>query len=438
MSNRILLRGAALLSLAAAAACTDHSAKVLGPQPGNGIFQSYVSLGNSLTAGYQSGGINDSTQQRSYAVLLGRQIMGTRFAYPSLANPGCPPPIANFQTQARVTPTGFPTSTSTSCYLRSGTTAVINNVAVPGAASVDPDLASSTLSPNANILTQLFLGGLNQVQRAAVADPTFATVWIGNNDVLPAALTGILGPAAGISPGVTAQPTFQTNYDAMIADLQRSSPRLKSGVLIGVVNVTNAPALIPVSLLISNAQFRGAFDLASGYNPASSDPFKNTPLNIESNCTANPTTLVSLLIAGQIAAFRNDSTKAPTARAGHPPDISCGTSSIYPAPVGQIFILEPAEITAVTNAVNGYNTYISGKAAAIGFAYLNPNQALDSLKALGQITPPNYASATAPFGKWISLDGIHPSSAAHVLLADYLADVINTKYSTTLTKLPVP
>jgi len=322
--------------------------------------------------------------------------------------------------------------------LRSGTTAVINNVAVPGAASVDPDLASSTLSPNANILTQLFLGGLNQVQRAAVADPTFATVWIGNNDVLPAALTGILGPAAGISPGVTAQPTFQTNYDAMIADLQRSSPRLKSGVLIGVVNVTNAPALIPVSLLISNAQFRGAFDLASGYNPASSDPFKNTPLNIESNCTANPTTLVSLLIAGQIAAFRNDSTKAPTARAGHPPDISCGTSSIYPAPVGQIFILEPAEITAVTNAVNGYNTYISGKAAAIGFAYLNPNQALDSLKALGQITPPNFASATAPFGKWISLDGIHPSSAAHVLLADYLADVINTKYSTTLTKLPVP
>lgn len=437
MSNRILLRGAALLSLVAAAACSDDNAKVLGPIPsqGNGIFQSYVSLGNSITAGYQSGGINDSTQQRSYAVLLGRQIMGTRFAYPSLANPGCPPPIANFQTQARVG-----NGTSTTCALRNGTTAVINNVAVPGAASIDPDLASSTLSPpgNSNILTQLFLGGLNQAQRAAFADPTFATIWIGNNDVLPAALSGVLVAAPNISPGVTAQQTFQTNYDAMVAALQNGSPHLKSGVLIGVVNVTNAAALIPVSVLLGNAAFRGGFDLAAGYNPASSDPFKNTPLNIESNCNANPTTLVSLLIAGQIAAFRNDSTKPPQSRTGHPPDISCGTSSIYPAPVGQIFILEPAEITALTNAVNGYNTYISTKAGSLGFAYFNPNQVLDSLKALGQITPPNFASATAPFGKWISLDGIHPTSAAHVLLANYLADAINKKYSTTLSMLPVP
>ena len=439
MSNRILTRGAALMVLLAAAACTDHSAKVLGPRPpqGNGMFQSYVSLGNSITAGFQSGGINDSTQKRSYPVLLAAQ-MGTRFAYPSLAMPGCPPPVNDFQKQTRVTPTGFPASTSSSCFLRANTAAILNNVAVPGAASKDPDLASSTLSPNANLLTQLFLGGMNQVQRAALADPTFATIWIGNNDVLPAALSGILVAAPGISPGVTAQATFQSNYDAMIGDLQKQAPHLKSGVLIGVVNVTNAPALIPVSLLLSNPAFRGAFDLASGYNPASTDPFKSQPLNIEANCTANPTTLVSLLITGQIAAFRNDSTKAPNARAGHPPDISCGTSSIYPSPVGQIFILEPAEITAVTNAVTAYNTYISGKAQAIGFAYLNPNQALDSLKAAGQITPPNFASATAPFGKWISLDGVHPTSAAHVLITNYLIDAINAKYQTSLSKLPNP
>jgi hypothetical protein len=42
------------------------------------LFQNYVSLGNSLTAGYQSGGINDSTQKQSYAVLFAQQA-GTRF-----------------------------------------------------------------------------------------------------------------------------------------------------------------------------------------------------------------------------------------------------------------------------------------------------------------------------------------------------------------------
>src|SRR3954468_9650341 len=145
MSNRILFRGAALLSVVAASACTDKTAKVLGPRPAdaNGIFQSYVSLGNSITAGYQSAGINDSTQQRSYAVLLAKQ-MGTRFAYPSLVNPGCPPPLNNFLTQTRVTPTGFPASTSASCYLRANTVAILNNVAVPGATTFDPDAASST------------------------------------------------------------------------------------------------------------------------------------------------------------------------------------------------------------------------------------------------------------------------------------------------------
>src|SRR5213079_1322527 len=109
MSNRNLFRGAALLALlGATSSCTDHTAKVLGPQPsqGSGMFQSYVALGNSITAGYQSGGINDSTQQRSYAKLLA-DVIGTRYAYASIAKPGCPPPVDTFTTQHRVTPTGF-------------------------------------------------------------------------------------------------------------------------------------------------------------------------------------------------------------------------------------------------------------------------------------------------------------------------------------------
>src|SRR2546422_7431149 len=50
-----------------AAAC--HQDKLLTPPippyAGGEMFVRYVSLGNSLTAGFQSGGINDSTQRRS-------------------------------------------------------------------------------------------------------------------------------------------------------------------------------------------------------------------------------------------------------------------------------------------------------------------------------------------------------------------------------------
>src|SRR5881394_3084479 len=91
---------AALGALAAIAACSSNDNRVLGPTPVNDMFASYVSLGNSITSGYQSGGINDSTQQRAYPVLMAQQ-MHTRFAYPSLYLRGCAPPIVNFLTQAR-------------------------------------------------------------------------------------------------------------------------------------------------------------------------------------------------------------------------------------------------------------------------------------------------------------------------------------------------
>ena len=58
-------------------------------------------------------------------------------------------------------------------------------------------------------------------------------------------------------------------------------------------------------------------------------------------------------------------------------------------------------------------------------------------RASGEIPPfPNIASATATFGNLISLDGVHPSAAAHVLLANDIIGVINAKYGTKLALVP--
>ena len=412
----ISFRGAAALALVAAvAACTDHSAKVLGPHPqGNGLFDSYVSLGNSITAGMQSGGINDSTQKRSYAVLLAGQ-MGTRFAYPSLAMPGCPPPIANFLTQARATTPTSGTTSASSCFLRANTTATLNNVAVPGATVFDPDAATGT--PFSNLLTQLILGGESQVQRAREAAPTFATVWIGNNDVLAAAVSGLLTNVPGISPGVTGQSEFQAQYDKLISDLTANNSNLK-GVLIGVVNVTSVPILFSAQVL-QNPQFVAAISQAAG-KPITVDP---------TTCTPTSGSLISFQIVAAIKANQ------------HPATIACEKSPNAQFPLlGDIFVLDSGEIATLVGDITAMNTYIGGKAQSIGFAYFDPNKALDSLKALGQITPtgPNFTAPTAPFGKWISLDGVHPTTAAHQLLTNYLVDVINGKYSTSLAKLPNP
>ena len=383
------------------AACSGDT-HLNGPTPNNAIFASYVALGNSITAGYQSGGINDSTQQQSYAVLVARQ-MNTRFAYPSLVKPGCPPPIANFQTQARV---GGSTSTSTTCFLRQGITATLNNVAVPGITSFDPT-ASGLTAPDTNPLMQLILGGQTMVQKALDANPTFATVWVGNNDILEPAIEGL--PDLATPTG-----TFIANYAKMMNQLVQGAPGIK-GVLIGVVQVAAAPVMFTAQALQSPL-FLGALSVATG-KVVTADP---------TTCTGS-TSLIAIEIVAAIKAGQL------------PPTIYCAKTGH--GLLGNLFVLDAGEQAQVAATVSTYNAYIQAKADSIGFAYYDPNTTLARLATQDPVLAshvPNLASGTATFGQFVTLDGIHPSAAAHIQIADDLIAVINKKYGTNLSPVPTP
>ncbi|MEP6622759.1 MAG: SGNH/GDSL hydrolase family protein, partial [bacterium] len=367
-STRVAAFGALVL---VAAGCETTKRDVLGPSsPPNGdIFKSYISIGNSITAGFQSNGINDSTQRQSYAVLLGKQ-MGTPFHYPSINMPGCTPPIANTQTGALVG--GVPAST---CALRASAsvTDILNNVAVPGARVLDPASASTVAS---NALTTFILGGLSQVQRALLAKPTFATVWIGNNDVLQAGLSGLLNPVPGASPGVVSTPAqFQVSYDSLTNQLIHGAPGIK-GVLIGVAQVGGLPSLSSGGLIASSPQIQGGISAAAG-----------TTVAIHPSCTGSTSLINVPQLIPQIRAFN------PATGAGHPPIIVCSPNQPgFPAPVGDIFVLDANEQASLSATITAYNTYIAARAATLGFAYYDPNPLFVAKRATGEIPPfPNLA-----------------------------------------------
>src|SRR5713101_5962106 len=173
--------GAVLGLVLAAAACNnDQLKRPFSSPPVDPLFDRYGSMGNSITAGFQSGGINDSTQQQSYAVLLA-QAMHSPFFPPLLGKPGCPPPYTNVFTGARyaVPRQPFP-STATTCALRTipnPPPPSATNTAVPGAWVID--IYNNAAGAHPNTLTQFILGGLTQVQMVERAHPTFVTVWIG-------------------------------------------------------------------------------------------------------------------------------------------------------------------------------------------------------------------------------------------------------------------
>ena len=373
--------------LATTLGCSDAPTGPTSP-----IFARYVALGNSITAGFQSGGISDATQRTSYPALIAKQARA-RHAYASLGA-GCPAPITDLL-DAMSTGTIGGTCAVTGTPGRK----LLNNVAVPGADSFDP----MAVTPSSDILTSLILDGKNQVEKALEATPTLVSIWIGNNDVLGAAITGQLGG----DNGPTAQATFVGNYAAMVNRLRGSG--VAHGILIGVTDVTQIPLLLPASAL-GDPTLRFALNIATGRS-----------VTVASSCTGS-SSLISLAIIAEIAT------------GAHPATIAC--TSTPGSPVGDRFVLDIAERSTIVAAVTAYNTYISAKADSVGWAYVDPNPLFTAARARGDIpTTPNITNTSEPFGPLFSLDGVHPSARGQVLIANEIIRVIVAEYGVELSSV---
>jgi len=374
-------------------------------------------MGNSITAGYQSAGINDSTQQRSYAVFFAKAAQAP-FNVPSLQGRGCAPPIVN---NAVVPATRVGGGTASTCDLRADQRMFyVSNVAVPGATSFSPN---DNLSPfsNSNPLTTFILGGRTQVQAMQDAKPTFVTAWIGNNDVL-GSLTSSTNP--GNPALITPEPVFEQNYTGMLDSIEATGAK---AALIAVADVSVIPyaSRTAIYYCLTNV------DAARCVPPLPTTPDPNLAglhalglWNVLVNCAA-PGGLATL-IPWTIAL-----TKLSVAAGGTPQTMDCSIDAE---------VVTPTELAGLQAAVAGYNNFISSEAAARGMAFLNPNPTLLALVGTGAIPPiPDLAPALSgqpvTFGPYFTLDGVHPSTLAHQLIADSLASTVNQFFGTSI---PLP
>ena len=414
-----MIRKLTTLSLVAGAfllgACYEDDSLNSPTTPAAGAAMArYVAMGNSITAGYQSNGIMDSTQQQSYAALIARAA-GAPYYYKKLRYRGCAPPLVNNVTGLRFTLPGFPASTSTTCdLLVPQELPWQSNTAVPGARMIEAttnfDSTGGVPTSASNTLTGLFLGGKTQAEAMEEAQPTLVTAWLGNNDVL-GALTSSSNP--GNPALVTSLAKFQAGTDALFDRLEATGADV---LIIGVANVTVIP-YATVGQVIFCAKNPGVGG-CPGTIGTSQLPATFT---VDANCVSTSILVPWSKYVPLIGAAAGGATTS----------LDCSVDNM---------VSTSAETGNMVTAVTSYNDYLQTQAAARGFAFWDPNPTLQNLITTGQVPLfPNLSAlgtgGSVTFGNYFSLDGVHPSALAHKLIADSVAANLNAAFGTTI---PMP
>jgi len=428
-----------LLGLALGA-CQPDLEKDIKVSNGSVDFSNYVAIGNSLTAGYQSGGLFNAGQLNSYPNILSQQfakVGGGTFVQPLFAdNQKDGSGYLNFQ---GFTNTGSPILLSpgqagntrtyqlalTGQRLPSGENQLAayagaqpNNLGIPGI-SVLSSVSALTggLAPY-GLLNPFFNRLLTATEQPTVdyltyisrTTPTFFTNWLGNNDVLTYATNGGVSSATNPFSGLTDTTRFGTGYRAITRTISKNGT--VKGISATIPNVTNIPYFIAVRVADIKARFKAS-------NPALS-------LYIVTGTAAMPMVR---------EATDNDLLTLPSASViggvttGNPFPVGAGLSATQSNPLPSQYVLDATEISTVLARTTQLNTIINKTARQYNVAVADMNMFFSNIASRGIAINATNNSASFLQGNLFSLDGVHPTARGYALIANEFIRVINTTYS---------
>ena len=482
---------------------------------GSADFSNYVALGNSLTAGFSDGALFRSGQAASLPNMLATQFAmagGGSFEIPLMADDlggmtlngiadlngdGNPEYDNRFILSFA---SGSPTPTRLE---GQGSTEIINtlsgsfnNMGVPGAksyhllapgygnvAGIAAGLANPYFARFASGPTATVLGD------AVAQNPTFFTLWIGNNDVLGYVTAGgdgedqtgnedftTYGSSDISDPNVVAG-SIQGILDAMVAIGAQ-------GVIANLPDVTTIPFLTTVpfaplspanpdfapQIPALNAQFAGlnqAFDflgvpdrkLEFSTTAASAVVIKDedlvdlsaqlTQVLIGGGLDVGTATVLGLVYGQARQATAEDllvlTSQGVIAEPNADAFAFLQDLGVDAATAGQLsingitwpledqWVLTPEEQATANTALIAYNQLIEQLAQTFDLAFVDANALLANINENGfPLADGSVVTSVFATGGGFSLDGVHPSPRGYAILANAFIGAINEKYGSTL------
>ena len=428
----VLIATMALLN----AGCTVSAPDAPATSLGSNTVTKYVSIGNSLTAGYQSNALYASAQMYSYPNLIAQQLQMagstlSSFQQPLYGDPGSPDPVtgkaARYELISMVGPVIGPRGLTPGSPTNTTLARPYDNLGIPGAVIFDfldtTSFATKALPPRSNPMFSLVLRssafGKNVLAQARALNPDLVTFWLGNNDVLGYATSGGASPTAPTSSAV-----FAALYQQALDSLRAALPNTKI-VVANIPDVTAIPFFTTIGPKVAAALPAGIY-LRYQKHGNSSVAFDSTRLT-EANApllTLVGSTYASLI--GQPGGKWYRDKNYPALPAGIDTTKPFGVHPQNPWP--NALTLDIDEQAIASTAVHDFNATILSVATAKGAAVVDMNAFFTKVKVSGFYTSGIKFTAAYVSGGLFSLDGVHPSSQGQGVLANEFIKVMNAKW----------
>lgn len=429
---------------------------------GEADFSKFISLGNSLTSGYRDGTLYSGGQAESFPSMIAGQMKlvgGGEFKQPLMPNnvggftnlPGFPGKLELKMVNGALSPVANAAAAALDNVAAGGP---YQNMGVPGAK------VAHLLAPGYGNAAGLSLGLANPyfvrfassttasvVGDALAQNPTFVSLWIGNNDVLGYATTGGDGTNPITPVDGAAGVGFTNTYTALINTVFPTGTTRK-GVVANIPNVTSVPFFTRVpampltnltdtqvsQLNTAYATYNAGLAQAKSLGAINDAEYQKRLIKFTAGAVANGAVISDkdLTTVPGLPKYRQTTAKdyiLLTASAVLTPQAGGGTS----VPLEDKLVLTEAEAAKVLTATTAYNTTIRSLADSKGLAFVDMNAKMIELNSKSGISW-NGVRYTATFvtGGTFSLDGVHLTGRGYAVVANEFIKSINKKYRSTL------
>ncbi len=441
---------------------------------GSADFSTYVAVGNSLTAGFTDNALFIAGQTNSIPNILAQNFAsagGGEFTQPLMAdNIGGMTLGGNRILQPRLVFGGAgpvplesltgPLSPATD--LSNNLGGPFNNMGVPGAKSfhllapgygnianfptaANPYFVRMASSPDATVLADVM-----------AQNPTFFTLWIGNNDVLGYATSGGDGSNPITPLEGPAGVGFEATFTAIVGTMTSGGAK---GVVANIPNVTSIPFFTtvphnPVPLdEATAAAVNGAYAAYNGGLQQALAALAGTGLltqeevdrrTISFSAGAGNAVVIEDETLTNLGAINPAFAALPQIRQATAEDLLVLPASSFigtladpnnplsvngvAIPLADNWVLIPSEQEEIATATAGFNSVIEAVAGQAGLGILDANGLTQQLSTTGISSDGFTLTGNLVTGGAFSLDGVHLNARGYAVLANEILKIIDTTY----------